>query len=65
MSRLQTSTLMQQGVELKAMTETRNLVLSIVETVAETVAELFLARQHDEDPDSKPGVLLCIRGNPH
>jgi two-component system, cell cycle sensor histidine kinase and response regulator CckA len=33
---------MKQGVEMKAMTETRNLALSIVETVAETVAEPLL-----------------------
>jgi two-component system cell cycle sensor histidine kinase/response regulator CckA len=33
---------MKQRVEMKAMTETRNLALSIVETVAETVAEPLL-----------------------
>jgi PAS domain-containing protein len=33
---------MEQGVDMKAVAETRNLALSIVETVAETVAEPLL-----------------------
>jgi two-component system CheB/CheR fusion protein len=35
----ETSRVMRQGVEMKAMAETRNLAQSIVETVAERVAE--------------------------